>query len=171
MAENYVIVGAGHASGQAVASLRQAGFEGKITLIGEEPYLPYQRPPLSKAYLAGEIDIDRVYFKPPEFYDTVNADVHLNTKVTAMDRTARTLTTEAGETVAYDKLMIATGGRVRKLQCPGADLDGVTYLRTVDDVEIIKKYFGPGKKVVIVGAGYIGLEVAAVARKNGKSVV
>lgn len=165
-----MIIGAGHAAGQAVASLRSGGHEGSITLIGEEPYIPYQRPPLSKAFLAGELGIERVYFKPPEFYDTAKADLRLGTLVNKIDRASKSLTLSDGETLAYDKLLLTTGSRVRKLNCPGADLEGVTYLRTIDDVEIIKKYFAPGKTVIIVGAGYIGLEVAAVARKHGLNV-
>ena len=167
--KTFVIVGAGHAAGQAVQSLRQFGFEGQIVLIGDEPYLPYQRPPLSKAFLAGEVGIDRVEFKPPEFYtaEQANADVRLNTRVSAIDRAAKTVTTEAGDTVAYDKLLLTTGSRVRRLDfLPGADLDGIYYLRTIDDVEAIKTRFGGGNKAVIVGAGYIGLEVAAVCAKH-----
>lgn len=171
--ETCIIVGAGHASGQAVLSLRQSGFEGKIILIGEEPYLPYQRPPLSKDFLAGKIGIDRVEFKPADFYgpEEGNADVRLNTRVTAMDTGAKTVTTADGETLSYDHCILTTGSRVRRLDfLPGADLAGVGYLRGIDDVELIKTNFGSGKKAVIVGAGYIGLEVAAVAVKNGLDV-
>ncbi len=171
--ETCIIVGAGHGSGQAVLSLRQLGFEGNIILIGEEPYYPYQRPPLSKDFLAGKIGVDRVEFKPPEFYadEAGKADVRLNTRVTAIDKDAKTVTTEGGETLSFDHLIITTGSRVRRLDfLPGADLDGVGYLRGIDDVELIRKHFGSGKKAVIVGAGYIGLEVAAVAAKNGLDV-
>ena len=171
--KTFVIVGAGHAAGQAVQSLRLFGFEGKIVLIGDEPYLPYQRPPLSKAFLSGDVGIDRVEFKPPEFYTEgeANVDVHLNTRATAIDRQAKTVTTDAGDVVAYDKLLLTTGSRVRRLDfLPGADLGGIYYLRTIDDVEAIKTRFGSGKKAVIVGAGYIGLEVAAVCAKHGLDV-
>ncbi len=171
--QTVVIVGAGHGSGQAVVSLRQEGWEGRIVLIGEEPYLPYQRPPLSKKFLAGEIGIDRVEFKAEESYgpDNANVELKLNTRVEAIDRTAKTVTTTDGETISYDKLLLTTGSRVRRLDfLPGADADGVCYLRGIDDVENIKRFFGSGKKAVIVGAGYIGLEVAAVAVKNGVDV-
>lgn len=170
MSEHVVIVGAGHAAGQAVASLRQEGFTGEITLIGNEPYLPYQRPPLSKKFLAGEIGIDRVYFKPPEFYEKEGVNVKLGTRVTEIDRKAKSLRTDKGETLSYTKLILATGSRVRELNLPGFDLDGVFYLRTVDDVDAIRAYFNKGGKCVIVGGGYIGLEVAAVAAKHGIDV-
>jgi 3-phenylpropionate/trans-cinnamate dioxygenase ferredoxin reductase subunit len=165
-----VILGAGHASGQAAASLRQEGFEGKIVLIGEEPYLPYQRPPLSKKFLAGELGIERVYFKPPEFYDAAKVDVHLNARASAIDAGAKQVTLENGERIAYDKLILTTGSRVRRLNCPGHDLAGVHYLRTIADVEAIQGQFTEGKRLVIVGAGYVGLEVAAVAVKRGLEV-
>lgn len=168
--DTIVIVGAGHASGQAAASLRQEGFEGKITLIGEEPYLPYQRPPLSKKFLAGELTIDRVYFKPPEFYDDAHVDVRLNSRVTTLDRGAKEVVTEDGSRISYDKLILTTGSRVRELRCPGSELAGIHYLRTIDDVEAIKGQFIAGKRMVIVGAGYVGLEVAAVAVKHGLEV-
>jgi len=170
MSEHVVIVGAGHAAGQAVASLRQEGFAGEITLIGMEPYLPYQRPPLSKKFLAGEIGLDRVYFKPPEFYEKEGVNLKLGTRVTEIDRTAKSLRTDKGETLSYTKLILATGSRVRELNLPGFDLDGVFYLRTVDDVDAIRSYFNKGGKCVIVGGGYIGLEVAAVAAKHGIDV-
>ncbi|MGE0622392.1 MAG: NAD(P)/FAD-dependent oxidoreductase [Pseudomonadales bacterium] len=160
-----VIVGAGHAAGQAAASLRQDGYEDEIILIGDEPYIPYQRPPLSKAYLSGEQGIERVYLRPEKFYQDKNVTVKTDTTVTAIDTAAKTVTTDAGETVAYDKLLIATGGRPRKLNIPGSDLAGIHYLRTIADVDAIRGDFAPGKKLVIVGGGYIGLEVASVAVK------
>ncbi len=165
-----VIVGAGHAAGQASASLRQEGFEDEIIIIGDEAHIPYQRPPLSKAYLSGEQGIERVYLRPEKFYQDKNVTVKVNTSVTAIDTGAKTVTTDAGETIAYEKLLIATGGRVRKLQIPGSDLAGIHYLRTIADVDAIKGDFGEGKKLVIVGGGYIGLEVASVAVKYGLEV-
>lgn len=165
-----VIVGAGHAAGQAAASLRQEGYEDEIVLIGDEPYIPYQRPPLSKAYLSGEQGIERVYLRPEKFYADKNVTVKTSTTVTAIDTSARTVTTDAGETIAYDKLLIATGGRPRKLSIPGSDLPGIHYLRTIADVDAIRDDFGAGKKLVMVGAGYIGLEVASVAVKYGLEV-
>lgn len=166
----YAIVGAGHAAGQLAASLRQFGFEGRIVLIGEEAQLPYQRPPLSKKYLSGEFGLDRVYFKPPAFYEDANVETRLGVRVTSIDRAAKTLALDTGETLAYDKLALTTGSRVRKLPIPGADLAGLHYLRTVDDVDGMRDQFEPGKNLVIVGGGYIGLEVAAVATGLGLKV-
>jgi 3-phenylpropionate/trans-cinnamate dioxygenase ferredoxin reductase subunit len=168
--ETIVIVGAGHAAGQACVSLRQEGYDGKILLIGEEPYLPYQRPPLSKKFLAGEIGIDRVHLKPPEFYIDADIEFHLKTRVTAIDRPHRAILLENGDRLSYDKLILATGTRVRQLDCPGHQLPGIHYLRTIADVERLQRDFTAGKRLVIVGAGYVGLEVAAVATKLGLDV-
>lgn len=165
-----VIVGAGHAAGQAAASLRQEGFEDEIIIIGDEAHIPYQRPPLSKAYLSGEQGIERVYLRPEKFYADKNITLKVNTAVTAIDTAARTVTTDAGETIGYAKLLLATGGRARKLSIPGSDLSGIHYLRTIADVDAIRSDFGEGKKLVIVGGGYIGLEVASVAVKHGLEV-
>jgi len=168
--ETVLIVGAGHGAGQACVSLRQEGFEGKIILIGEEPYLPYQRPPLSKKFLAGEIGIDRVHFKPPEFYIDADIEFHLKTRVEKIDREGGCVTLQDGKTLSYDKLILATGARVRELNCPGHELAGVHYLRTIQDVEALQRNFNAGQRLVIVGAGYVGLEVAAVAVKHGLEV-
>ncbi len=170
MSNTVVIIGAGHAAGQAVASLRQEKFEGNIVVVGEESVVPYQRPPLSKKFLAGEIGLDRVLFKPVEFYAKADADMILDTVVEKIDTAAHKVHLEEGRTLDYSKLIITTGGRVRKLTCPGADLPGVHYLRTIADVEAIRADFSPGAKLVIVGGGYIGLEVAAVAVKHGIDV-
>lgn len=168
--EDIVIVGAGHAAGQAVASLRADGFTGPLRLIGDEAYLPYQRPPLSKKYLSGDLDIERVYFKPPAFYEQAQVDVRLGVHVTAIDRAAHCLRTGMGEVIAYGKLILATGSRVRRLNLPGADLPGIHYLRSIHDVDAMRAEFRPGARLVVVGGGYIGLEVAAVAVKLGLSV-
>lgn len=168
--QTFVIVGAGHAAGQLCASLRQEGFDGRIVLIGEEEQLPYQRPPLSKKYLSGEFGLDRVYFKPPAFYEDANVETRLGVTVTRLDKSAKTVELSDGETIAYDKLALTTGSRVRKLPIPGADLEGIHYLRTVDDVDGMRDAFEPGKSLVIVGGGYIGLEVAAVATNLGLKV-
>jgi len=170
MSNGVIIVGAGHAAGQAVASLRAEGYEGPITVIGDEPYIPYQRPPLSKKFLAGELDLERVYFKPPEFYEKSNAEMVLGKRVVEIERPKKLVHLDDGTTRAYDKLILATGSRVRELNVPGADLDGVFYLRTVDDVDAIRAKFNEGGKMVVVGGGYIGLEVAAVARQHGLDV-
>jgi 3-phenylpropionate/trans-cinnamate dioxygenase ferredoxin reductase subunit len=170
MTETILIAGAGHAAGQAIVSLRQGGYVGKLILVGEEPYLPYQRPPLSKKFLAGELDVPRLLVRQEKFYAEHEVDVRLSTRVTAIDRTARTATLGSGVTEHWNKLVIATGSRVRKVSLPGAGLAGVHYLRNIEDVDRIRDDFRPGARLVIVGAGYIGLEVAAVAVMRGLDV-
>jgi 3-phenylpropionate/trans-cinnamate dioxygenase ferredoxin reductase subunit len=168
--EKIVIAGAGHAAGQIITTLRQQKFAGQIVLVGDEPYLPYQRPPLSKKFLAGEMPAERLYVKPESFYDDPRIDVRLETTVTAIDRTAQTLEIEDGDDIAYEKLVLALGSRVRTLPVEGADLNRVHYLRSIADVETIRAELDIGRHLVIVGAGYIGLEVAAVARTLGLDV-
>jgi len=171
MSGRVVIAGAGHAAGQVVASLRQKKFPGEIVLIGEEPWLPYQRPPLSKKFLAGELPAERLYVKPPAFYDDPPTTLMLGTRVESVDRGARALALSDGTRVSYDTLILAVGARVRRLApMPGGDLEGVHYLRNVHDVRAIQKDFAVGRNLVIVGAGYIGLEVAAVAASLGLDV-
>lgn len=153
-----------------MASLRQKSFAGNIVLAGEEAWLPYQRPPLSKKFLAGELPAERLYFKPAEFYEVPGIDVRLNTRITAVDRERQFVTTRDGERVAYDKLVIATGSSVRHIRVPGDDKKGLHYLRSIDDVTRIRAELGSARRVVIVGAGYIGLEVAAVTRQLGHEV-
>jgi 3-phenylpropionate/trans-cinnamate dioxygenase ferredoxin reductase component len=165
-----VIVGAGHAAGQAAASLRQEKYEGEIVIIGDEQHIPYQRPPLSKQYLSGEHGLDRVYLRPAKFYQDKNVTLKTGTRIETIDTQAKTVTTDAGETIDYDKLLIATGGRPRRLTIPGSDLGGIHYLRGIDDVDGIRRDMAPGKRLVIVGGGYIGLEVAAVAVQAGLEV-
>lgn len=169
-AERIVIIGAGQAAAQACASLRLFGFQGSITLIGEETALPYQRPPLSKAYMKGELAEERLYFKPAAWYEDQNIDTVLSVRVTDIDRSAQTVALEHGGSVPYDALIVATGSRPRALPVEGADLDGVFDLRDLADVERIRPRMIAGKKLVIVGAGYIGLEAAAVARQLGLDV-
>lgn len=168
--ENVVIIGAGHGAGQAVLSLRQKQFAGNVTLIGEESWYPYQRPPLSKKFLAGEMPAERLYFKPPNFYDDPGLDVVLNNRVTGIDRDKTCIRTDSGRQFNYDAIIIATGSRPRLLDVPGADLGGIHYLRGIDDVNEIRSGMEAGKRITIVGAGYIGLEVAAVAAQLGLSV-
>ncbi len=165
-----VIVGAGHAAGQAAASLRQEKFEGEIVIIGQEPHIPYQRPPLSKQYLAGEQGIERVYLRPEKFYTKKNITLKLSTRVESIDTEAKTVATDKGETIEYDKLLITTGSRPRILNIPGSDLTGIHYLRTITDVDTIRPEMAAGKKLLIVGGGYIGLEVASVGVSNGLEV-
>ncbi len=170
MIEKIVIAGAGHAAGQVVATLRQKQFDGNIFLIGEEAYLPYQRPPLSKKYLAGELPAERLHFKADNFYDEPNIDVHLNTTIDRIERTTKVVRSNDGLEFHYDKLVLALGAHARHIDLPGVELAGVHYLRTIQDVDRIRREFGPGRRLVIVGAGYIGLEVAAVAVQLGLDV-
>ncbi len=170
MGSNVVIVGAGHAAGQVVATLKQKEFEGQIYLIGEEEYLPYQRPPLSKKYLAGELPPERLHFKADNFYEEPNIEVHLNTKVDQIDRAMKVVRTDGGAEYPYDNLVLSLGAHPRRVDMPGAALSGVHYLRTIQDVDAIREQMIPGCRLVIVGAGYIGLEVAAVAVQLGLDV-
>jgi 3-phenylpropionate/trans-cinnamate dioxygenase ferredoxin reductase subunit len=170
MVDTVVIAGAGHGAGQVVATLKQKKFAGKIILIGDEPYLPYQRPPLSKKFLSGDLDAERLHFKPASFYDDPQISVHLGTSVASIDRTGKKIATSDGVEFTYDKLVLALGSRVRKIDIPGHDLPGIHYLRSIADVEAIRSDMSSNKNVVIVGAGYIGLEVAAVCRLQGLDV-
>ncbi len=166
-----VILGAGHAGGTVAALLRQYGHTGKITMVGDEPIPPYQRPPLSKAWLKGEADADSLALKPLEFYAENNIDFRPNLSAVKLTRSDKTITLSDGSTVTYDLLIIATGMRAIRLPIEGADLDGVLSLRTAADAEAIKAALGPGKRLAIVGGGYIGLEVAASARALGADAV
>ena len=170
MTNRVVIAGAGHAAGQVVASLRQHKFDGQVVLVGDEPHLPYQRPPLSKKFLSGDMAAERLYVKPESFYDDPAITLQLDTPIIAIDRDKKCLQVENREDIGYDKLVIATGSRVRRLPIEGADLKGVHYLRSIADVDGIREGMDAGKKIVIIGAGYIGLEVAAVAQQAGLGV-
>ena len=165
-----VIIGAGHAAGQAAASLRQAKFAGPITIIGDEAHVPYQRPPLSKQYLAGTQLADKVYLRAEKFYADKDIQLMLDTRATQIDSSTKTINLDNGETIAYEKLLISTGSRPRKLSIEGSDLSGIHYLRTMDDVDGIRADVKPGANLVIVGGGYIGLEVAAVGIELGMNV-
>jgi 3-phenylpropionate/trans-cinnamate dioxygenase ferredoxin reductase component len=166
-----VIVGAGHAGGVAAALLRQYGYEAPITLVGDEPVAPYQRPPLSKAWLKGETDAEALMLRPLTFYADHRIELILNVKVTAVDRAAKTVALEDGRTIAYDQLILALGSRARPLPIPGADLKGVLFLRSAADAETLKAAIGPGKRLAVIGGGYIGLEAAASGRALGAAVV
>ena len=170
MTDTVLIIGAGQAGGQAALSLRQNGFEGAITLIGDESHVPYERPPLSKSYLAGDVAEERMFMRPAAFYAEKQIVLRPNTIVARIDRAAKSVHLADGTVMPYTKLVLATGGRVRKMNCPGADLPGVHYLRNIDDVLGFRDRMTAGLKLVIVGGGYIGLEVAAVAIKRGCSV-
>ena len=171
MTRRIVVVGTGHAAGQIVATLKQKKFDGQVCLIGEEPWLPYQRPPLSKKFLAGELPAERLYVKPPAFYEDSQVTVQPDTRVAGIDRERRHVVPETGPARPYDKLILSVGARARRLRLPGSELDGIHYLRTIDNVIAIRKDMEEGRRLVIVGAGYIGLEVAAVATTLGLEVV
>ena len=170
MPEKIVIIGAGQAGAQAVQTLRAEGFRGAITLAGEEAYPPYQRPPLSKAYLLGSFERPRLFLKPDAFYREADCDLLLGVRAVAIRRAERIVELNDGRLLEYDKLLLTTGTRVRKIACPGADLPGVHYLRDIADVDRLQEVFAAGARIAIVGGGYIGLEVAAVAAKRGLSV-
>jgi 3-phenylpropionate/trans-cinnamate dioxygenase ferredoxin reductase subunit len=139
-------------------------------LVGDETWLPYQRPPLSKKYLAGALPAERLYFKPANFYAAARIDVHLETRITAVQREHQYVTTAAGERIPYDTLILATGSRPRHIRIPGNDKHGLHYLRSIDDVSRIRVALDSARNVVIIGAGYIGLEAAAVIRQLGHDV-
>jgi 3-phenylpropionate/trans-cinnamate dioxygenase ferredoxin reductase subunit len=166
-----IIVGAGHAGGTAAALLRQYGFEGPIRLIGAEPLAPYQRPPLSKAWLKGEADADALILKPESFYAEAGIELMTGRPVAAIDLARHAIQLEDGHRLAFDKLILATGAKARTLAIPGAELEGVLTLRSAADAEALKARLGPGKRLAVIGGGYIGLEVAASARALGAEAV
>ncbi len=169
-AQRIVIIGAGQAGGQAAYSLRLGGFAGEITLVGDEAAPPYQRPPLSKAYLKGELEAERLFLKPLAYYDEHRIALVTGDAVTAIDLDGHEVTLASGGKLGWDRLVIATGARPRKLALPGADLQGVSELRTLADVDVIKRAAVAGARLAVVGAGYIGLEAAAVGAQLGMKV-
>lgn len=168
--KSIAIVGAGQAGLQAAQSLRQAGYDGRLTLIGDEPHSPYQRPPLSKAYLADEIAADRLELKPAAFFSENDVTCLLGIGVQALDARDNRLSLSDATTLKYDMALLATGSRPRTLPIEGGDLDGVVTLRTIADVDAMRPFIDSGRRAIIIGGGYIGLEVAAVARKLGLEV-
>src|ERR1700688_93873 len=170
MPDRIVIIGAGQAGAQAVATLRAEGFDGPLTLVGDEPFPPYQRPPLSKAYLAGTFERERLFLKPESFYVESRCERIQGVAATAIDREARKVVLEDGRVIGYDRLLLATGSRVRRIPVAGAHLPAIFYLRGIDDVDALRSAFAAGKRLVVVGGGYIGLEVAAVAVRHGLEV-
>jgi 3-phenylpropionate/trans-cinnamate dioxygenase ferredoxin reductase subunit len=167
---SFIIVGGGLAGAIAAEILREEGFDGRIILLGEEPYRPYERPPLSKDYLQGKAERDSIFAHPEPWYADHAVELRLSTAVTSLDPAARTVTTATGVQLDYDKLLLTTGSTPRRLSVPGADLDGVHYLRSVDDSERIKAGFAQAHRVAIIGGGWIGLETAAAARNAGLDV-
>jgi 3-phenylpropionate/trans-cinnamate dioxygenase ferredoxin reductase subunit len=170
MTDRIVIVGAGHAAGVAAASLREQGYGGGIVMVGEEGFPPYQRPPLSKEYLAGQMPPERLLLKPEKFYAERAIELELGVRVEAIECAAMQVRLSGGEALGYSRLLLATGSRPRKLAVPGANLAGVHYLRTAADVAAIRADMAPGRRAVVIGAGYIGLEAAAVIVKAGMQV-
>lgn len=168
--DHVAIIGAGQAGAQAAYSLRQAGFEGKITLLGDEPAPPYQRPPLSKGYLKGELSADRLFLKPLDYYAENRIDLVTGATAVGLDLSARRVELKDGASLSWDRLVIATGARPRRLALPGVALDGVLELRTLADVDDLRPRLKSGARLVVVGGGYIGLEAAAAAASLGVQV-
>ena len=168
--QHIVIVGGGQAAAQAILTLRQKKFDGRITLVGEEDLPPYQRPPLSKKYLAGELARERLFLRPMAFYKNNGVEMQLGVRAEELEPDSRRVRLDDGRTLEYGGLLLATGSRVRRLDIPGGDLPGIHYVRNVADVDGISEAVEPGNRLVVVGAGYIGLEVAAVAVTKGLKV-
>src|SRR4030095_11961389 len=169
-AMNVVIIGTGPAGFQCAASLRQAGFHGDILLVGDEPSLPYQRPPLSKAYLLGKASAVDLLFRPPHFYEE-HAIRRAAGRVEGIAPKSQRIALQSGESISYDHLVIATGARPRRLSVEGADLKGVFSLQTLADSDALRHQVQSSRRAVVVGAGFIGLEFAAVARTLGLDLV
>jgi 3-phenylpropionate/trans-cinnamate dioxygenase ferredoxin reductase subunit len=170
MTSTILIVGGGQAGAQAIDTLRREGFDGRIVLVSEEAELPYQRPPLSKKYLAGELAADRLPFRHQSFYDEHRIELKLGVGAIRLDPVAHRVALSNGESVVYDRLLLCLGGISRQLTCPGSELPGVHYLRNISDVPGIRAGLKPGARTIIIGGGYIGLETAATARKMGCAV-
>jgi 3-phenylpropionate/trans-cinnamate dioxygenase ferredoxin reductase subunit len=168
--QTFVIVGASLAGAKAAETLRREGFDGRVLLIGDEAHRPYERPPLSKEYLRGEKDFGAAAVHPADFYDSHDIELRTSAMVSAIDLAAASVTLSSGDEIAYDRLLLATGAAPRRLPVRGADLDGVCYLRSVDDADTLRQVLAPSAQVVVIGAGWIGTEVAASARQLGADV-
>ena len=171
MRYDVVIVGAGHGGAQAAVMLRNQKFEGSIAIIGDEPEIPYERPPLSKEYFAGDKPFERILIRPQKFWDEREVAMLLNTRIEKVDPVAHTITSASGKTIGYGKLIWATGGSPRTLPIPGGDLPGVQGVRTRADADAMKAASETARQIVVIGGGYIGLEAAAVLSKFGKKVI
>jgi len=170
MISTIVIVGGGQAGAQAVDTLRREGFAGRLVLISDESMLPYQRPPLSKKFLSGEMAAERLLFRHRGFYDEHTVELKLGVRATRIDAAERRVALSSGEEITYDRLLLCIGALPRRMTCPGSELAGVRYLRNVDDAAAIRAGLQPGARVIVVGGGYIGLEIAATAREMGCGV-
>jgi 3-phenylpropionate/trans-cinnamate dioxygenase ferredoxin reductase subunit len=166
MTDTTVIVGAGQTGGDLATALRQLGYEGRIVLVGEEPVPPYRRPPLSKAYLSGEVEEEALLIRPRATYEKQNIELRTGCRVVSIDREGHAVSLEGGERIPYTKLVLATGGRARRLNLPGADKPNVHYVRTIEDIRRLREQFKPGQRLVVIGGGYIGLEAASVGIKK-----
>lgn len=169
--QSVVIIGASHAAAETIASLRKQGWEGKIQLIGDETSLPYHRPPLSKSYFSGDLQANKLLLRPESFYESNKVDVHLGRRAVNIDRTNRIVELDNGDQISYDYLVLSTGTRARQLPIEGAVADNIHTLRTKADVDIIRQQLSSTSTLLIIGAGYIGLEVAASAVKMGINVI
>ena len=165
-----VIVGAGHAGVQAAASLREEGFRGAVTLLSDETHLPYQRPPLSKAFLKGEVQAGGLALRAESYFRDHDIDLRLGAQAERINRETKRVELKSGESLAYDRLILATGARAREFKVPGANLENVLVLRAMSDAHAIRAALGPNKQIVVIGAGFIGLEIAATALNLGGAV-
>ena len=165
-----VIVGTGLAGAEAAFALREYGFAGRVVVVGKESWPPYERPPLSKTYLRGDLARDRLWLRPDHLYGAQNIELCLGTEVTAIDRTRRCVHLDDGTELGYDQLLLATGGEARRLPISGSELDGVCELKTLDDADRLRAYLVAQRSIVIIGGGYVGMEFAATARQAGCEV-
>jgi 3-phenylpropionate/trans-cinnamate dioxygenase ferredoxin reductase component len=170
MTSTHVIVGASLAGAKAAETLREEGFDGRIVLVGAESARPYERPPLSKDYLRGESELEKAFVHPEGFYEDNDIELLLGRTATTLDVSERKVTLDDGTLLGYDRLLLTTGAAPRRLPIPGAELDGVLYLRSVADSDALRARLDAGGRVVVVGAGWIGSEVAASARQRGLEV-
>ncbi len=168
--ETHVVVGGGLAGAKAAETLRSEGFDGRVLIVGAEPERPYERPPLSKDYLRGDAGRDKVYVHDEAFYEQQGIELRLGRTATRLDTSGRELELDDGETLGYDRLLVTTGAEPRRLRVPGSELDGVVYLRSVRDSDALRERLDRGGRAVVVGAGWIGAEVAASARQRGVDV-
>ena len=168
--QTFVIVGASLAGAKAAETLRSEGFEGRIVLIGAEPHRPYERPPLSKDFLRGEAEREKVYVHEASFYDERRIELRLGQTAVSLDAGRRRLALDSGERLGFDRLLLATGAKPRRLRIPGGELEGIHHLRSLDDADALRKRLGHGGRLVVIGGGWIGCEVAASARQKGLEV-
>jgi 3-phenylpropionate/trans-cinnamate dioxygenase ferredoxin reductase subunit len=170
MSSPILVIGGGHAGAQAIETLRREGYNDRIVLISDEPYVPYQRPPLSKQFLSAEWDVERLLFRRQSYYDEHHVELRLNSRAVRIGAADRVVTLSSGEEIYYSRLLLCLGAGSRQLTCPGAQLSGIYYLRNIADAHRIRDRLRRGARVVVIGGGYIGLEIAAAARKAGCAV-